>query len=163
MAEKPNADSVTDTACGCGHLQRESADPSSPVQYDDRLQEYRLAHRNGGYSLIYHCPWCGGAVSRSRRERDFAVLTGNEVQRLEMVTSGVHTPEQAVEVFGSPAVERQRGWIVHLPPTATEPGRVESYRTMTFTHLSPVADVVLVDFGERGIKWQYLPRYIGPE
>jgi hypothetical protein len=98
---------------------------------------------------------------RSQRDRQFAVLTWDEIRRLEALTHDVRTPDEAVTRFGSPNVERLRGTTVRLPGTDTEPERVESYRTMTFTGLSDTAEVVLVDYGVGGVKWQYAPKYIG--
>jgi hypothetical protein len=70
MGEKANFDSVTTEGCSCTYLQREAAEPSSPIQFDTEMQEYQLAHLSGGgHSMIYHCPWCGGVAPRSQRER----------------------------------------------------------------------------------------------
>jgi hypothetical protein len=163
MGEKANFDSVTTTGCACTYLQREAAEPSSPIQFDTRLQEYQLAHLSGGgHSAIYHCPWCGGVAPKSQRERHFAVLTWEEIRRLEDVTRGIRSPQEAVSMFGEPDEERERGVTVQLPATDTSPERAESYRTMTFKGLSSTADVSLVDYGVQGVKWQYSPKYIGP-
>jgi hypothetical protein len=162
MGEKANFDSVTTEGCSCTYMQREAAEPSSPIQFNTEMQEYQFAHLSGGgHSMIYHCPWCGGVAPRSQRERHFAVLTWEEIRRLEGITRNIRSPQEAVSVFGEPDEERDRGVTVQLPPTDTMPERTESYRTLTFKGLSSTADVCLVDYGVQGVKWQYSPKYIG--
>src|SRR5687767_8967848 len=132
MGQKANSDSVTTEGCSCNYLEREAAEPSSPVQFDAEMQEYQLAHLSGsGRSMVYHCPWCGGVAPKSQRERHFAILTWDEIRRLEGITRNIRSPQEAVSVFGQPDEERHRGVTVQLPATDTLPERAESYRTMT--------------------------------
>jgi uncharacterized protein DUF6980 len=113
MGDKPNFDSVTTEPCHCTYLERQAAEPSSPIQYDAKLCEYQLAHlTNAGNSIIYHCPWCGGVAPKSQREREFAILTWAEIQRLESLTKSLATPEEAVIAFGRPQREHARGVTV---------------------------------------------------
>lgn len=139
MEEKANYDSVTTVPCGCTYLERAAAEPSSPIQYDGKLREYQFANlTDGGHSLIYHCPWCGGVAPRSQRDREFALVTWAEIRRLESLTESVGTPEQAVATFGPPQRELARGVTVQVPASDSEPERTESYRTLAFTGLSAI-------------------------
>lgn len=159
MGEKPNFDSVTDIPCKCDYLAREAAEPNVPIEFDPEMNEYCITHKNGSGGLkIFHCPWCGGAAPKSRLAEHFETLTWDEIGRLQELTAGIQTIDEAVAQFGAPQTDQPRGLTVQTPGSETEPSRTESFRTLTFTGLSSTGDVVLVDYGVRGVKFQYQPK-----
>lgn len=123
--------------------------------------EYQVEHRDGGYSVIRHCPWCGGAAPRSRRASLFAVIPSAELRRLERLTASVRTVEDALETFGAPERRERQGLMVHTPGSGRRPARVETFPTMTFTKLSKVADVTVNDYGPKGVGFTFSPKYLG--
>ena len=69
---KPTHDSVTEIPCACGTLQRLAEDSEVPVEFDQRLNEFHFTFRGGdgspAFLMIYHCPFCGGALPESKHD-----------------------------------------------------------------------------------------------
>lgn len=159
MGDKPNFDSVTDVPCQCDYLQQQAAEPDVPIEFDVDMNEYCITHKTSGGSLkIYHCPWCGGTAPRSRREQHFEALTWEEIRRLEGLTAEIRTVDEAIAKFGTPSSDMPRGVTIQVPASESSPPRTESFRTLHFTNLSATGEVVVVDYGVRGIKFQYAPK-----
>src|SRR5947209_1768445 len=90
--------------CDCGWLEQAADDPSFPVAFDTRLNEYQFV-RSGeteGRGPIYHCPFCGGSAPKSKRESLFAHLSTEELLRLSELTKDLSTVSDAIAKFGPP-------------------------------------------------------------
>jgi hypothetical protein len=161
--EKRHEQSVTAEPCGCGYLERMAAEANGPITYDSELNEYLLRWPDGTLSQgpIYHCPFCGGAAPESRRASLFATVTTAELMRLRDLTAGLETLEQATAKFGSPQADIPDGITIQTPGSAQEPSQAASYRKVTWTGLSQVADVELVHYGVRGVKFIFTGTYVG--
>ena len=48
--------------CDCGVLESASKEPDHPIRWDERMNEYFIAHGKSGRMMIYYCPFCGGRV-----------------------------------------------------------------------------------------------------
>jgi hypothetical protein len=155
MVRRPTAHSVTDVPCRCGYLQRESEEPATPILFDEEMHEFHIAHQNGGYAVIYHCPWCGGVGPRSKRARFFATITNAESERLQRLTSGLTSVEEAIARLGKPDGQDVRGTTILTPATRREPPTVRTYRTLRFSKLSDTAEVTLIDYGPKGIGFSF--------
>lgn len=88
--------------CDCGSLEHMADEPSCPVEFDAKLKEYHIAHQDGGYSMIYYCPFCGGSAPKSRRGRLFQRITDAEQHRLCELTKGMRMVEDVIRAFGEP-------------------------------------------------------------
>ncbi len=88
MKKMPNKrTALREDECQCGHLARMAENPKDPVQFDRRLNEYHIMRQgNGGYSVIYFCPFCGGRAPNSQRSSLFHRLTEEERHRLTELT-----------------------------------------------------------------------------
>jgi len=161
MTRKPTSQSVTDQPCGCGYLQRASEEPSIPIVFDEEMHEYHVAHSSGGgWSVVYHCPWCGGVAPDSRRASFFAVITQEESDRLRRLTGGLRTVEEAIAALGQPDEDDPQGTTMKTPGTDAEPPRVATYRTLTFHGLSETVEVDLIDYGPRGIGFSFRGKFL---
>jgi hypothetical protein len=125
------------------------------------MGEYQLTHPDGGYSVLYHCPWCGGANPRSKRATRFATISVREAVRLQRLTAGLRTVDQAVAALGLPDVDEPHGTIIKTWKTERRASTEAAYRTLTFQQLSKVADVVLTDMGPLGVTVSWHGKYIG--
>jgi hypothetical protein len=132
---------------------------------DATMNEYHIEHvgeDRGGYSMIYHCPFCGGAAPKSRRESFFATVTRAEAERLTALTSDVKTIADAIARFGTPDDDLDSGVTVHEPSKENQPPKIASYRTLRYKSLSSTADVDFTDYGpERGVRVSLMGKYIG--
>lgn len=155
MARRPTAHSVTDMPCRCGYLQRESEDPAIPIEFDEEMREFHIAHQDGGFSVIYHCPWCGGVGPRSTRASYFATVTRAESERLRRLTSGLRSVEDSIAHLGKPDADDVSGTTITTPATRREPPSVTTYRTLRFSKLSETAEVILIDYGPKGIAFSF--------
>ena len=72
MTRGPNFDAPK---CDCRTLERLSKEPSIPIEFDAKLNEYRLRGTVGEQIMIYHCPFCGGRTPNSRRAELFTHIT----------------------------------------------------------------------------------------
>ena len=163
VSKKARGQSVTAEPCQCGFLERSSAEPGSPIVFDSALHEYQLRWpgAEGRFGPIYHCPFCGGVAPESKRASLFAEVPMSEVMRLRDLTRGLASIQQAVAALGEPQTDLAEGITIQTPASSSEPSKASSYRTLTFTHLSDVADVTLIDYGVHGIKFTFNGKYVG--
>jgi hypothetical protein len=162
MPHKPHSQSVTSKPCGCRYLESAAAEPGTVIVYDDRMGEYQLKRPDGsGSGPIYHCPFCGGAAPKSKRASFFARVTWAEVARLKRLTAGIKTVAEAIDKFGTPQQGHPEGMTIQTPASDTEPSKTTSYRVARFTQLSKTADVDLIDYGVKGIKFTFQGKYLG--
>jgi hypothetical protein len=146
--------------CGCRWLEREASEPESYVKFDAVLNEYHILRRDGGYCLIYHCPFCGGAAPKSKRALMFASISDEEEQRLIELTGGLRTIHQVLETLGEPDLDS------HASSSSLEdessPPVVEFYRQLRYQRLSDTASVVITELKDGRISVRLQGKYIGP-
>jgi hypothetical protein len=158
---KPTFASVTTKPCACNWPRDVSREPQNSVRFDDSTGEYEFITQSGGKLNIYHCPFCGGAMPRSKRAELFAYITEAELERLDELTRPVDSVDEAVRVFGPPDSEIATGLRKRTPARGRQAPRVASYRVLSFSRLSDTADVQLIDGGPEGIRFTYLGKYLG--
>lgn len=138
MPEKPTFASVTDIPCTCGVLARCAKDPTLPITWDERLNEFHITYRHGEGTcemMLYHCPFCGGATPPSRRGELFHVVTPAEERRLNDLLSDITTVDDCLRRLGPPDEDRADGM-------ATESrGHRVTFRTLRYRNLSVTVDV----------------------
>ena len=163
MARKPNSQSVTTKPCECEYLARTAAEPNSVIVYDERMGEFQFRRPDGSASggPIYHCPFCGGATPKSRRESFFAHVTWAEVARLKKLTRGITSVDDAVERLGKPKHDHPEGMTIQTSGSDRQPPATTSYRVVRWDNLSKTADVDLIDYGVKGIKFTFVGKYLG--
>jgi hypothetical protein len=163
MGRRPTTFSVTDDACACGYLERAAAEETVPIVFDPVVNEYHILHvsEGGGYSVIYHCPFCGGATLESRRDAYFAQVTTAEAARLRRLTAGIQTVLEARNVLGPPDRENPTGLTITTPESEDGGPMVSTYPTLTYTRLSDTADVTLVDYGPLGVRFTFQGKFLG--
>jgi len=159
--KKPWRWSVTSIPCKCDQLQRAAAEPEDAIAFDEEMHEYHITSPRGGYLVIFHCPFCGGVAPRSKREERFATVSHAEAARLEALTSRLRTVKAAIAALGKPASDVPNGVRTYSRPTSKTPSQITSYRMLTFTGLSSVADVDLIDYGVQGLRFSFRGKYLG--
>jgi hypothetical protein len=125
------------------------------------MNEYNIVGPEGSQSVLYHCPWCGGVAPASKRPNYFAVVTDGELHRLQELTRGLSSLQEAVKRFGPPAEDREHGVTTTTPGSGSEPPVTTSHRTLKFGNLSDTVDVVIEDHGVRGVRTAFAPPYLG--
>jgi hypothetical protein len=128
--------------CDCVNLERMANDPKCPVTFDQRLNEYHINGENGTYWLIYYCPFCGGKMPESQRNRFFHIITDDERTRLCELTKDLRTVQDVKSAFGNP--EDQRKVVTTVPERDGKPEIVMSRPLMIYTKLSEIADVHVI-------------------
>ena len=61
--------------CGCGWLERAAADPSVPIGFNPKVNEYYIEIKKGDIEvrmIIRFCPNCGGDAPVSTRRKSFS-------------------------------------------------------------------------------------------
>ena len=152
--------SVTTKSCKCKWPDNVSAEPENGVQFDSRTNEYQLLTRSGGTLVLYHCPFCGGAMPRSKRRELFAHITEAELQRLGALTSGLVSVDDAIRVLGKPQHDHATGSVERAPSKGRRAPRVTPRRMLTFTRLSDTADVDIIDHGPLGVRVSFRGKYL---
>ena len=158
---KPTFASVTTKPCACNWPRDISKEPDNAVRFDESMGEYEFITPSGGKLNIYHCPFCGGPMPRSRRAELFAYISEAEVARLDELTRNLASVDEAVRVLGPPETDLAAGRRERNPARGRRPPRIESYRVLTFSRLSDTADVQLIDCGPQGIRFSYVGKYLG--
>jgi hypothetical protein len=156
--------SVTTVECTCKYLERASEEPRSPIVFDAEMHEYHIEHvgENAGYSMIYHCPFCGGVASKSKRASFFTTITDSEWKRLRDLTRGLKTVAEVIETFGEPDEDLPDGFSIRSPGSETEAPTSQSYRMLRYGKLSETAEVQFIDYGpERGIRAAFQGKHLG--
>jgi len=84
--------------CTCGSIAAWAADPESPVEYDERLNEFAMP----GY-FFYFCVVCGGRMPKSKRDSLlFAPWTDADDADFRAQTEKLKSLEDVVAAFGPP-------------------------------------------------------------
>jgi hypothetical protein len=150
--------------CKCRFLERSAAEPGIPIVFDASVNEFHIRHGGkdrGGHSIIYYCPFCGGAAPPSKRASLFATITQAEVKRLQDVTTGFKSVREVMTRFGKPDHDFDPGMTKYELEAKDKPPKVISYRTLTYRGLSKIADVVFTDLGpERGVPASFMGKYL---
>jgi hypothetical protein len=164
MNERSITVSVTDTPCECGYLAEVSAQPGSPIKFNDALREYYFEQRYSSGSIgtwvIRHCPMCGGVASRSLRQQRSVEVPEAEVKRLQAALSGVITVHDVERVLGKPDLDetiRPPSELVITQPGSEDP-QEDSIRVLTYTRLSRLADVQLMAFSNGRVESTISPK-----
>ena len=126
--------------CDCGVLERASRESDHSIRWDERLNEYYIAHGKGRM-MIYYCPFCGGSTPKSRRSLLFHTLTDAERHRLTNLTKDMRTVQEVTGRFGEPDIHQPVGCVITTPERDGRPETTESYPVMIYTKLSEIADV----------------------
>ena len=137
------AGNMSDTTkfCTCGWLERAAAEPSSPIGFDERLNEYHIVHGRA-YTILRFCLFCGCRTPKSRRESLFEVVPEAEMERLQDLVKGIKTLDDARRILGEPDEVMETGGSRETPESETEPSRVTIYgRTFRWLHLSQSAEI----------------------
>jgi hypothetical protein len=137
MPSEPNFDAPK---CDCRFLERLSREPSVPIEFDPKLNEYHIVGAGGGKTMIYHCPFCGGRAPDSRREELFTHITHAESGRLKALTIDLKTVDDVLKTFGLPDYDNPAGYANTKDDGAGRP-ITTYYRQLTFGGLSDSAYV----------------------
>src|SRR4051812_36986078 len=99
-----SSEDAKDPQCRCGWLNTAADDPSIPLAFDAKLNEYQLVTSGQfeGRMPIYFCPFCGMSAPKSKRASLFAHVTHDELYRLGELTRDVSTVGDALAKFGPP-------------------------------------------------------------
>ncbi len=143
--------------CDCRALERWSKEPSIPIEFDAKLNEYHIRGTDGGQIMIYHCPFCGGRTPESRRDDFFMHITHAEMRRLNMLTGHLKTLEEVLAAFGPPDYDNPTGTGVTKDDEAGRPV-TKFYRQLTYTGLSPTANVDVVVHVDDRVQFSFMPK-----
>lgn len=134
--------------------------------FDETLNEFHITHVNEGprgYTMIYHCPMCGGAAPASKRASFFAHITDEESRRLRALGDELRSLEDVIAKLGPPTHDQRRGLVTHSPECDEKPAEVHGYRVLVYSNLSETANVRFTDYGPgRGVHMSLESKYIGP-
>jgi hypothetical protein len=127
--------------CKCDYLHKLANDPATPVKFHAKLNEYHIARKDGGFWMIYYCPFCGGHAPKSRRDEFFHKLSDKERKRLINLTKNLKTLDAVMTAFGRPDIDQPAGLVIAKPERDGIPEKTESFRVIIYTKLSITADV----------------------
>ncbi len=169
---KPTSMSVTSKPCRCHYLEQRADDPLSPIVYDPELCEYNFQH-SGPHGVvedgpqdvfirIYHCPMCGGAAPKSKRELLFATISPQEERRLSKLIAPLKSLDDALRTLGPPSEDYPAGFGTRQPERNGQPPTIEAFRMLRYASLSEVADVNVAETRTGGIQYWLQGKYLGP-
>jgi len=141
---KPTFASVTDELCRCGFLGSVSSWPGKPIVFDPGLNEYNFHYyvspecaqrQEASYLRIYHCPFCGGAMPESARDKMFMEVSAEEARRIGESLSGIQTFDDALQRLGRPDYEHE---VAARPPINAP------FQELVYTRLSSTTNVHII-------------------
>jgi hypothetical protein len=145
--------------CDCGSLERYSKEPSIPIEFDARLNEYHIRGAAGEEIMIYHCPFCGGRTPNSRRDELFMHITLSEMERLRALTQDLKTLDDVLHAFGPPDLDNPTGYGETKDDSSGRP-YTTYYRQLRFTGLSDTAYVDAVVGLNNQVQIHFMPKEI---
>lgn len=157
MDEKRTYASVTVVNCTCNYLRNAADDPANPIAFDARTNEFQFNYRDDqdqcpATLIIYHCPFCGGAAPKSKRDQLFAAIPADEEARLANLMKPIETIDDAIDALGNPDFD---GYTEHRCPEEIEtPPSTEYLREIRYHGLSEVADVWITERPDGKIHWR---------
>jgi len=149
--------------CKCRWLERWANDPTHPIVFDERLNEFQIVqHDHAGYSMIYYCPFCGGKAPKSVRQTLWTEVTQQEAHRLHELTSHIQTSKELFATFGEPDRDYAVGGGSMTEGTDTcAPEVTVGERRVVYLSLSDTAEVhVRIDRYDR-LRFSFMGRYLG--
>jgi hypothetical protein len=160
--------SVTTKKCKCHYLERSADDRDSPIEFDEKTNEYHFTYftsldgrlgapprsapadsqrpKPNSFLVIRHCPWCGGVAPESKRGSLFRHVPNSEERRLRTLIAGAKSLDEVIERLGPPEFDDPAGVGSSEPERDGRPMSVQSFRSLTYLNLSEDADVRITDF-----------------
>jgi hypothetical protein len=150
--------SVTQVPCSCGYLERAAQSGIVPIKFDKELNEYSFEDKSVNASVvIYHCPFCGGVASESKRGDLFAKVSPQEASRVGALIRHLNTIEAIEAALGKPdktsVHNRQPEEIALLQKMAFSP-----IHRWSFTRLSRTASLELSIYADGKIESAIVPK-----
>ena len=139
-------------------------DPDMPIRFESKTGRYVFTYQepdaDGPSTLmIYHCPWCGGLAPRSKRPLQFHVIPRNERERLDALLATVRTIRGALKQLGKPDDDNPTGTSVQHLETANRGPSVRHFRTLTYTRLSNVADLRIIEKADGRVSYSLVGKH----
>lgn len=72
---------MSETDESCGHMDRHRQNDWQSIRYDARFDEYWIP-AGGARQCLFFCPWCGGKLPESQRDRWFDALEAKGIDPL---------------------------------------------------------------------------------
>jgi len=145
--------------CTCGWLEREADEPSAPIRFDPRLNEYNIVCEGEGSLRIYYCPFCGGRAPESKRDLLFAHIDHEEKDRLVELTYRLRSLQEVISALGEPDEDTYASSTT--PEKNGVPLTVDVHRRLVYHQLSPIADVCVLVFADNRVRIMLQGKYIG--
>jgi hypothetical protein len=144
--------SVTQVPCSCSFLKNALNDERFPIGFDAQVNEYFFEHKmpDGGTLSVrlLHCPMCGGVASRSTRDKMFADLSNDEIQRIHTKVGSYKSVADVERALGAPDLDQKGG----------PDSRV--IRILTYKKLSKTADVQFSVYADGRIEGAIAPKQV---
>jgi hypothetical protein len=142
--------------CDCRTLEQYSREPSVPIEFDEKLNEYHIRGTAGELMMIYYCPFCGGRTPDSRSKELFMHVTRAESERLKGLTRGLKTLDDVLGAFGPPDFDHPTGFGVTNDDGTGRP-RTTWYRQLTFNTTANLQVAVGLD---KLVQFSFTPKQI---
>jgi hypothetical protein len=162
---KPTSASVTEVPCSCGYLAASAHDPNLPVKFDAELNEYCFEHKlSMGTKVVmmfYHCPMCGGVASESQRQKLFAIVSDDEVCRLDSLIGNIEVVSDIERVLNAPDDDEAINLPADVGAIQRQAGELEArpIRVLTYSRLSETADVQFTVYSNGKIEKVIAPKH----
>ena len=116
--------------CECGHPERWAADPTWPVEFDERMNEYNLVH-DGVKAIMRFCYWCGGRLPDSKRGDFFTTPDETELAEVRALLADAKTAEDVFRILGSP--DETHDWKEPARPSYVDGKTIRWKRTFRYS------------------------------
>lgn len=134
--------------CKCGVLEIYVKDPSIPIKYNEKLNEYYISFgENGSGTLIMsYCPNCGEKLPESKRADNYMEIDEEFSKYYMKILEYANSIEDILEKLGEPD-------NVIQPPRPSEIdievyGMKEMKRQLDYTNLSETTVLSVADYAD---------------
>jgi len=107
-------DDSTVPQCECDWPKRAVTNEWFPVSYDEKMGEFQLVldcgGRGKGSAVLRHCPWCGGALAKSKRGSFFTDPTDADRASVREKMNSVKSVAEMFDVLGEPTDRIESEW-----------------------------------------------------
>lgn len=146
--------------CECGHPERWAADPTCPVEFDERMNEYNLVH-DKAKAIMRYCYWCGGRLPDSKRGNFFTTPSEEELAEVRSLFAKAKTADDVLHILGSP--DETHDWKEPTSPSYVDKKTIRWKRTFRYSTLWKTLILVVYEMPDGKITFSWYGHYIGEQ
>jgi hypothetical protein len=159
VAETQAADGAEPRLCDCGFPERWARDPSVPIEFNPKVNEYYLVAgtKGGMHHVMHYCFWCGGRLPESKRGELFTEPAESEMAQVRAVSAEAKSAADVLRVLGEP--DATFDWVDTDDPELN--GAKKWDKCYRYSSRWKTLVVNVMEFSDGSIEWAVHGHFLG--